>query len=60
MKSRGRFGTLHRAVKDHERKQTQANMVAAAILAAECGERHDLGSRTDLCPKCQQAAREKR
>ena len=49
MRNRGQFGTLTRAIKDHERAQE----LAAVILASECGVKHVPGSRTE-CPKCKQ------
>lgn len=39
--------------------QQRAREIAADILAHECGRVHETGSRRDLCPKCQAAARPK-
>jgi hypothetical protein len=47
-RNKGQFGTAHRSVKDHE----ATLRLAAQILATECGTKHKLGERTDLCPKC--------
>jgi hypothetical protein len=53
-RSRGSFGTLTRAIIEHQRTER----LAAALLAEECGKPgyHHPGERTDLCPKCQQVA----
>lgn len=47
---------VRKAIWEHERTQLRA----AAILATECGTRHETGTRTDLCPKCQRHEQEKR
>lgn len=36
-------------------QQRMAQELAAVILDAECGTKHETGTRTDLCPKCQEA-----
>jgi hypothetical protein len=54
MRSRGSFGTAHRAVIEHERTLR----LAAEILAAEHGKNHQPGARADLCPKCKAESRE--
>lgn len=46
---------VRKAIYEHERMQERA----AAILAVECGTRHETGSRTDLCPGCQKATSER-
>lgn len=38
-----------KAIWQHQKVQEQA----ARILKAECGTRHQTGTRKDLCPKCQ-------
>lgn len=40
------------SISQHERTLEQASR----ILGTECGTRHKLGERPDLCPKCQEAA----
>ena len=45
---RGWEVSIRKALSEHERTLQRA----AEILAGECGERHPLGSRADLCPKC--------
>jgi hypothetical protein len=43
---------LHVQISSQERIFEQASR----ILGTECGTRHELGKRPDLCPKCHQAA----
>ena len=47
----GRGGQVgvNKAIYAHERALRQA----AVILELECGLRHKLGERVDLCPRCQ-------
>jgi hypothetical protein len=49
-RNRGQFGTASRAITDHARAQRQA----ALILEVEhVAKKHAPGTRTDLCPRCQ-------
>ena len=41
---------VRKAIWQHEKAREQA----ALILADEHGTRHEPGTRTDLCPKCQE------
>lgn len=54
-RNRGQFGTASRAVTEHYKTLA----LAAEILAAEHGVRHEAGARTDLCPKCKKPEPEK-
>lgn len=46
---------VRKSIDAHDR----ANEKAAKILEAECGTRHETGSRGDLCPNCIRANQRK-
>lgn len=44
---------VRKSIWEHERTLR----IAAELLHAECGVRHETGTRKDLCPNCQRAPR---